>query len=112
VCSCACICDIICSLAEMVYHLLVTYLIHYTLIIMAQLADRTFQYDVVNTWNSLLYFFTYKPGDFFTIILTKKFGRFFTRIGVRPIAEGFGIKKQLLNSLILPPTLVDKLSMM
>lgn len=36
---------------------------------MAQLTyrQRTFQYHVVNAWNSSLYFFTYKLGDFFTI---------------------------------------------
>ena len=44
-------------------------------------------------WSKCTVFFTYKPSDFFSI-WHKRLGDFFTRNGVRLIAEGLGLKKK------------------
>ena len=47
-------------------------------------------------WSKGIVFFTYKPSDFFSI-WHKRLGDFFTRNGVRLIAEGLGFKKKSTN---------------
>ena len=47
-------------------------------------------------WSKGTVFFTYKPSDFFSI-WHKCLGDFFTRNGVRLIAEGLGFKKKSTN---------------
>ena len=47
-------------------------------------------------WSKGTVFFTYKPSDFFSI-WHKRLGDFFTRNGVRLIAEGLGFKKKSTN---------------